>query len=343
MPLFSVIIPVFKVERYLNECIDSVLNQKFTDYEIILIDDASPDNCGKICDEYSVKYKQIIVIHHLNNMGASAARNSGIRRAVGKYLLFLDSDDLYYDGNMGAIYNKLQKNPDADIVFLSMSKFWLGKNSRKIVPRTKLLESEFEGKTVEEMLNKMFENNLFNPSSGAKLIKRELIVNNNLFFREGITGEDLPWTFELLLKIETYLICEADHYMNRVWSGSITRSWTGRYKSMYDLTNFIIEWAEYCKNISNKNRDIYLIQLAYQYGIVMGSLLYFSKDKRKMLADKIKPLYWILKYSSGKKAKKVRGVYNLFGFWLCSFILNMYLRLKTFGLYINEKIYLKNI
>lgn len=91
-PLLSVIIPVYKVEKYLRQCVDSVINQTYKNLEIILVDDGSPDNCGKICDEYAEKDKRVKVIHQLNK-GLSGARNTGTEQASGEYIAFVDSDD----------------------------------------------------------------------------------------------------------------------------------------------------------------------------------------------------------------------------------------------------------
>lgn len=92
MPKISVIVPVYKVEAYIHRCIDSIINQTYRDLEIILVDDGSPDNCGKICDEYAVTDKRVRVIHKKNG-GVSSARNTGIDIATGEYLSFVDSDD----------------------------------------------------------------------------------------------------------------------------------------------------------------------------------------------------------------------------------------------------------
>lgn len=97
MPLFSIIVPVYKAEKYISECVDSVLAQTFENFELILADDGSPDRCPEICDEYAKKDSRIKVIHKENG-GASSARNSGIDAACGEYIIFLDSDD-YWEGN----------------------------------------------------------------------------------------------------------------------------------------------------------------------------------------------------------------------------------------------------
>ena len=92
MPELSIIVPVYKVEKYLPRCIDSILAQTFGDFELILIDDGSPDGCGRICDEYAQKDKRIVAIHQ-KNMGVSEARNAGLDIAHGRYIGFVDSDD----------------------------------------------------------------------------------------------------------------------------------------------------------------------------------------------------------------------------------------------------------
>lgn len=91
-PLISIIVPVYKVEKYIHRCIESVLHQTYTNWELILVDDGSPDSCGRICDEYAMYHDKIAVIHKINQ-GVGAARNTGLHRAEGEWIYFLDSDD----------------------------------------------------------------------------------------------------------------------------------------------------------------------------------------------------------------------------------------------------------
>ena len=90
--LISVIVPVYKVEKYIHKCVDSIINQTYKNLEIILVDDGSPDECGKICDEYAEKDNRIIVIHQKNS-GQCVARNMGLKKMSGEYVAFVDSDD----------------------------------------------------------------------------------------------------------------------------------------------------------------------------------------------------------------------------------------------------------
>lgn len=120
--MISVIVPVYGVEKYLPKCIESLVKQTFKDIEIILVDDGSPDSCGKICDEYAENYEQLVVIHQVNQ-GVSVARNAGLKIAKGEYIGFVDPDD-YVDCQMYEVMvNKLQASL-ADLVVCGYSKIW---------------------------------------------------------------------------------------------------------------------------------------------------------------------------------------------------------------------------
>ena len=108
-PLISVVIPIYKVEKYLCECVDSVINQTYTNLEIILVDDGSPDNCPAICDDYASKDSRIKVIHKENG-GQSSARNAGIKIAKGEYISFIDSDDYVSPVYIEQLYSTLKRS-----------------------------------------------------------------------------------------------------------------------------------------------------------------------------------------------------------------------------------------
>ena len=119
MPELSIIVPVYKVEKYLPKCIDSILAQTFTDFELILIDDGSPDRCGEICDEYAIKDERIVVIHQVNR-GVSAARNAGLDAAKGEYIGFVDSDD-WIKPEMYEIMVRTAIDKKADVVICGLN------------------------------------------------------------------------------------------------------------------------------------------------------------------------------------------------------------------------------
>lgn len=124
--LFSIIVPVYNVEKYLVRCIESVINQTFKDFECILIDDGSLDNSGNICDEYSLKDSRIVVVHQ-NNAGVSAARNTGLNIAKGEYICFCDSDDWLEDSLLEQLSFYCQKYT-SEFLFMVLLMWGQGKN-----------------------------------------------------------------------------------------------------------------------------------------------------------------------------------------------------------------------
>lgn len=122
--MISVVVPVYKVEKYLRRCIDSILNQTFRDFELILVDDGSPDKCPEICDEYQEKSDKVAVIHKKNG-GLSDARNEGVNRAKGEYITFIDSDDFVSDHYLETLW-KLKSEYKSDMAVTGIQTFFDG-------------------------------------------------------------------------------------------------------------------------------------------------------------------------------------------------------------------------
>ena len=168
MPKLSIIVPVYKVEKYIQKCVDSILNQTYTDFELILVDDGSPDNCGKICDEYAQKDERVRVIHK-ENKGVSSARNLGINEAKGEIIGFVDSDDFIEADMYKDMMEFLEKN-DLDIVCTDT--YIVYGNRKKFKPRypkDKIFEN---GTAINENLNGNLDNAIWN-----KIYSREVIAD----------------------------------------------------------------------------------------------------------------------------------------------------------------------
>src|SRR5690606_6767616 len=115
MPRLSLVVPVYKVQGYLSECLDSILGQSYTDFEVIAVDDCSPDDSGSILDRYAEHDARIHVIHLTENVGLGRARNAGLEKTQGDYVLFLDSDDTLSEGALQAVAERLEATGDPDI------------------------------------------------------------------------------------------------------------------------------------------------------------------------------------------------------------------------------------
>jgi len=182
-PYLSIIVPVYKVEQYIEECIKSILRQTFIDFELILVDDGSPDNCGKICDIWAQKDARIKVIHQENG-GLSAARNAGLKIATGKFIAFVDSDDIIAP-NMYQVLLEKQQQFNADIAKCGYTEFIDDKNIKIVnFKRQNVFDND---NTKEKLLPLYFEGVLYIIVCNA-IYKRELVLK--VLFPEGFINED---------------------------------------------------------------------------------------------------------------------------------------------------------
>jgi len=192
MPKISVIIPVYNTEKYLRECLDSVLNQIFQDFEIICINDGSTDNSLQILNEYAKKDERIKVISQ-KNKGAGAARNQGLKIAKGEYLAFLDGDDFFEKEFLDKMYHK-SKNNDCDIVICSANRYNINTKITEYMPWALRVEKLPEKKVFSY---KDMPNNIFNFAQNwnwNKIFKRDFIIKNNIKFQELYRTNDLYFT-----------------------------------------------------------------------------------------------------------------------------------------------------
>lgn len=191
MPKVSIIVPVYKAEKYLRQCVDSILSQTFTDWECILVDDGSPDGSGAICDEYAAKDTRIQVIHKENG-GVSSARNTGLSTAQGKFIYFIDSDDHVEHDALELSLSKAQQS-DADLIVHGLVNDYIYNHSSSAVKYVTLPEKDYS--TILEMADRW--GLLKGPVN--KLFKNSIIKDNALRFDETISyGEDTKFTFEYL-------------------------------------------------------------------------------------------------------------------------------------------------
>lgn len=203
MPEFSIIIPIYKVEDYLCECIDSILNQKYDDYEIILVDDGSPDNCPRICDEYAAKDSRIKVIHQQNS-GVSEARNNGIRAAAGKYLWFVDGDDGISDDAFEIIGSYL----DLDFDILDFGKIPDGVKPEKEEINQKKYAFVCRKNEIKKLMTQANDKDFIH-FSWRIIFKASFIKNNGIKFDSRLRyGEDSVFNFESFIRAEKIVFSE---------------------------------------------------------------------------------------------------------------------------------------
>lgn len=186
---YSFIVPVYNKEKYIGECIKSIVQQG-EQCELILIDDGSTDSSGEICDEYAKEYK-CVHVYHKENAGPAAARNFGCGRARGRYCIFVDADD-YISENFIKQLDEGAADHGADIIFYTIIKILPDGTKRPMAEGLK--RGKIHGKPTKEVLKAISKCSKFPASSGGKIIKTEFLRKNNIRFAENLVGEDIDWT-----------------------------------------------------------------------------------------------------------------------------------------------------
>lgn len=319
---FSIIIPVYNVLKYLPECVSSVLQQSFNDYEIILVDDGSTDGSEKLCDQYAEKDSRIQVIHQ-ENQGLSAARNAGIQAATGEFVLFLDSDDCYEQNNL--LERIAQKTSGADIVVFNWKEFQDGQNYEECKVKEYLSRMQKEYVDGVSFLQDVTTMPLYPWYSWIYAYRKEFWVEQGFSFPTGIKYEDVVLTYKVLLAAKKILTAPDVWYCYRTARvGAITH--TLKYQTEVDKLRSIEE------NIYDvQNRDMpeaLKVNLCNNfsclyYSAVIQSFRIEPKEDRKKFWDALQEKKWICQYTTEKKQKFVRSMINILGVPNTSALLNL--------------------
>ena len=277
MSKISVIVPIYNAEAYLNRCLDSIINQTYSDLEIILINDGSTDNSLDICLEYASKDKRIVV-YNQTNKGISKARNKGIELATGDYIGFVDSDDIISPRMYETLYN-LMTDEKCLIAGCQYTKFTSSCNFKE--------DKNYISYTKEEALKKNLNEEISN-FLWDKLIKEELF--NDIKFKENMIFEDLDVIYRLIGKVDKIVISDSilygyfqreDSYVH-TYSYEKIINYLNVYKDKYDY--LIIEYPN-LKEELNKNR-IFNIFVLFR-NIVLSRNKEYLKDAKVILEHKM--------------------------------------------------------
>jgi len=237
----SVIIPVYNVEKYIAECLESIIRQTFDNFECILVDDCSPDNSILIAERIIGQYQGNISFHiarHKSNKGLSAARNTGLMQATTNYVFFLDSDDKLFDHSLEWLYSKLCQHPHSDVVsgevFTENDKNHFSNLPDTISGEKQLFRYLLDSKII--------------PRAWNQLIRKDLLTSNHLFFKEGILFEDVHWCYFFYRYVQEFHIVKEYTYFYRTSNtNSIMRGASKNFDR--HARNFIIVLDELIKGI----------------------------------------------------------------------------------------------
>lgn len=307
--LISVIIPVYNVEKYLRECVESVLNQTYLNYEIILVDDGSTDSSGKICDEYSENEKVTVV--HQKNAGLSAARNRGFDASRGEYVYYLDSDDYILPQTLSTLYSEATNN-NSDVVFFDAVSFADGDFK---VNQNYIRKTVYEKCSGPEMLQKLQGEDEYHSAVPLLFIRKSLIVDNNLRFVDGIFYEDMVYTYQIFCCAKVVSQYKEAFYYRRYRQSSIMTSRKNKkhFQSAEKVYCEVRNYAISSDNLHNETSKKYIIRCAYNVFNIFEKL---EKSEKKEMKSKLKNFKNdVLQNSAyGDNALKMRCFGKLFWF-----------------------------
>ena len=209
---FSIVITAYNCEKYIKQCIFSVLNQNFGEYELIIIDDCSSDNTLKIIE--NIKDNRIKIFSLPQNQGVSNARNTAIKASKGEYIFFLDCDDYIENNLLKEAYNELSSSK-ADVLFCPYFVFWENKNKYKFsnpryrMDKIKKMPCPFNKKDAENII---YETNY---EVCTKFYKRSFLLDNNIYFKQLLFAEDLPFYWEIIQKAQKFSYLKKQYYCYR--------------------------------------------------------------------------------------------------------------------------------
>ena len=319
----SIIIPVYNIEKYIEECVNSVLVQSYKNFEVILVDDGSKDRSSIICDDLANLDNRIKVIHKKNG-GLSSARNAGIKASKGDYIAFIDGDDYWDDRDFLKDVVKCLDESKADFISFGLKKYYENEDfiqDTKYIFDRNLVDINNKKKTLDYLIS----NNLYISSAWSKIVKRDIIMSNNLFYKEGILSEDIDWSARLLIYADKIDVIDRAAYIYRYRQNSISKS-LGR-KNIEDLIANIENSISYIPK-SDELKYEYMSYIAFQYLTLMIVPNYVNEDLPKEVVSKIKELKYLLRYDLNNKVHKFRLIEKYLGFNILNFMVKIYSKIR---------------
>ena len=283
-PQISVIVPVYNVEKYLSRCIESILSQTFTDFELLLIDDGSTDRSGEICDEYAKKDTRIRVFHK-ENSGVSAARNLGLDNAKGEWISFVDSDDWVENDYL----EKLIQGKNFELIFVGIQSYNNTMSTNRILANFEKTEIYVDDINIE---NKIINNDLLAIGfCWGKLYKKFILTLYHIRFNESISNhEDHIFYFDYLLHCKNIYLSNAICYNYTFTENSSSLSHTlPQYRQLIAVSNLFLEKYPYIFSHLHITNKKYIKRIVTEYGLgtrraAIYSLYYYKENYKRRIS-----------------------------------------------------------
>lgn len=297
--LISIIVPVYKVEKEIDRCVDSLLKQTYKNIEIILVDDGSPDNCPELCDQYAKEDNRVCVIHKKNG-GLSDARNSGLKAATGDYILYVDSDDYI---NLDSCEKFLKSTLGGKVDIIVGNAIMEKADAKELMVHT-ATPSGICYKS-NEFIKKAIKAYQWYAPAWLNMYRREFLLENDLFYKKGIYFEDMQMLPRVFLKANSITCMDEIFYHYVIREASITTSEKNKKKEMDSFQN-LKEWKQLFDSIQDIDLQKYLYGMLIKcylhecriYGVenwnIDGMNFRFSFKYALTMKEKIKVLFFKL-------------------------------------------------
>ena len=322
MVKFSVIVPVYNIEKYISICVESILNQSFDGYELILVNDGSTDSSGSICDKYALSNNKISVVHKENG-GLSDARNKGMAKAKGEYIIFIDSDDYIETETLEKFNKKLSESDNPDVMITMMKEVYEDSE-------TKYLDSKMPIEFIlkgnkGDVVNWMFNHSKSLWPAPRYVVKRSVIEENNLCFAVGYLHEDVDWTCKLFLCANTFTAIDFYWYNYRMGrQGSImAHKKPKRTLDVIDLVSNNIKDKRY-NRIEAELQKVIFQRLVRTLFASLSDYKFYDVEGRKKVIKALKNNKDIFKYTTVFRHKIFVYVSRICGFNISFSLMNIF-------------------
>lgn len=319
----SFVVPVYNVESYLRQCVDSILSQTYRNIEVILVDDGSPDRCPAMCDAYTQLDCRVKVLHKPNG-GLSDARNTGLMVATGDYVIFVDSDDMWMrNDSLENLIAYIKRYPECQFYGFNCQSYYSDtQNYRKWLPYSDNLLTPISGSMA---LHLLVASGTVPMSAWMKVIDRNWLLSMKIIFKVGQISEDVPWFIDLLDKCDKCVFVNDYIYayrQNVIGSISSTRGERSFY-SVLDIIQTELELIDQ-RTFTTVAKDSLRSFLAYELSILMSMACRLPKKQQPIARKELKKLCWLFEYTQNPKVRMVSRVYNIFGYAITERVLRLY-------------------
>lgn len=321
----SIIIPVYNVQEYLEECLESIFNDLTAEVEVLLINDGSTDKSREICIKYVARSQHIHLIDKKNG-GLSDARNTGIKNARGKYLMFIDSDDLVCRGGIKKILD-LIKNENIDLIIGDYMEYFVNPYKLRKCIISKVDKNVYRYNTEE--LNRLIKRAQGLWPAWKNIVNKNFIIDNNLLFKKGYLHEDVDWTTKLLVNAKEILYTDLSWYHYRLnRKGSIMSSLKG--KSLLHTCKIVDSNYKYIEdlNINQKIKDTIKIRLTKTLYTTFWLYNKCSKEEKEEILNIIYKNRNIINMTDCKQHKIFLIISNIIGLNQAMYLYSYYRSLK---------------